>query len=201
MLIRLWPVLYRFSLILLQIDMIMLIQEYQASWENDFNRIKEVILSQLDNLHIRIEHVGSTAIKDLPAKPIIDIDLVYEESVIFDEVKNGLENLGYNHIGNLEIEGREVFKREVRKTDHEILDNIDHHLYVCPHDSVELHRHITFRNYLRKNEKDRKEYEKIKKEIAIEANQERKHYAKIKEVKAREFVESVLKKAKTKSYQ
>jgi len=173
-----------------------LIVKYQSCWETNFEKIKEVIQSELEGLEVRIEHIGSTAVRNLAAKPIIDIDISYHGSVKFYQVKNKLGKLGYNHIGNLGIQGREVFKRENRKYDHQILDNIAHHLYVCPIDSPEFIRHILFRDYLRNNENARMEYEILKLSIAKQANQVHKDYAYIKEILAKEFIESILRKAK-----
>lgn len=173
----------------------MLIQKYQTSWADYFLEIKKVINSSLLNLDIRIEHIGSTSVPKLAAKPIIDIDIVYSSNVKFETIKNGLVEIGYFHNGNQGIEDREVFKRKELNQQHEILDLIIHHLYVCPHYSEEFHRHIMFRDFLRKNKMERKQYEELKLQIAKEANQNRKVYAKIKETKARDFIESILKKA------
>lgn len=90
----------------------MLIHQYQPSWESDFKSIKEVILAQIEFPGISIEHVGSTSVRDLAAKPIIDIDIAYDETVTFMEIKQGLAEIGYHHIGDLDIEGREVYLSE-----------------------------------------------------------------------------------------
>jgi GrpB-like predicted nucleotidyltransferase (UPF0157 family) len=66
-------------------------------------------------------------------------------------------------------------------------------LYVCPSFSEELQRHLIFRDNLIKNEKYRKEYARIKKEIESETKDERKSYSEIKETRARDFVEGVIK--------
>jgi GrpB-like predicted nucleotidyltransferase (UPF0157 family) len=176
----------------------MLIQKYQESWATDFNKIKEVIEEKLPNNDIKIEHIGSTSIKNLAAKPIIDIDIVYCKSDSFREIKLGLEKLGYFHNGNQGIIGREVFKREKLKGSHWILDSIKHHLYVCQVNSEELQRHLFFRDYLRENERERKEYEDLKYRIAEKTSQDKKEYANLKEVMAREFVESIIKMHKNK---
>lgn len=173
----------------------MLIQEYQQRWEADFNNIKKVIEGAFPALEIRVEHVGSTAIQGLASKPIIDIDLVYDKNVSFDRIKKGLETLAYFHNGDQGIKGREVFKRKDSGEKYSILDFVQHHLYVCAIENREFQRHITFRDYLRKHEKERREYESIKFEIAERANQDRKTYAGLKETAATEFVESILKKA------
>jgi GrpB-like predicted nucleotidyltransferase (UPF0157 family) len=173
----------------------MLIQEYRESWIEDFKAIKSVINDALMNLNISIEHIGSTAVPRLAAKPIIDIDIVYENNVPFEVVNKELENIGYYHNGNQGIINREVFKREMWGNKHQILDNVTHHLYVCSVDSEELHKHITFRNYLIDNEAARTEYQKLKYKIAEAANQDKKQYAAIKEVKARIFINDILAKA------
>lgn len=174
----------------------MLIQNYQSGWTHDFNSIKRVIKEALRDTEITIQHVGSTAVKDLAAKPIIDIDIVYGKNVSFDTIETGLEKLGYYHTGDQGIKEREAFKRKKTHTKHTILDCITHHLYVCPVHSRELQRHILFRDYLIKNTNEREAYQKIKLEIAKKANQDRKVYAKLKETMAKEFIESVLKKAR-----
>lgn len=173
----------------------MLIQEYQEKWVEDFKAIESVITDALMNLNISIEHIGSTAIPKLVAKPIIDIDIVYETDVAFEVVKKGLEKIGYYHNGNQGIANREVFKRKNGWSKHQILDTTTHHLYVCPADSEELQRHITFRNYLMANETARTEYQHLKYEIAAATNQDKKQYAALKEVKARTFINDILAKA------
>ena len=105
----------------------MLIQKYQSSWVADFNAIKSVIEESLTDLDFSIEHVGSTSVKDLAAKAIIDIDIVFYKKEAFETVKVRLEKLGYYHNGNQGIEGREAFKRDQLKTKHLVLDSITHH--------------------------------------------------------------------------
>lgn len=173
----------------------MLIHAYRQSWIDDFNQIKRVIQETLLNLNISIEHVGSTSIPQLAAKPIIDIDVVYDENVAFSEIKDRLEKIGYYHNGDQGIPQREVFKRSTATPRHERLDHIDHHLYVCPVDSEELKRHLLFRDYLRANEEARSQYRDLKYKIAEEANQDRKKYAQLKEIKARKFIDAILAKA------
>ncbi len=173
----------------------MLIQEYKESWNEDFKAIKSVINDALMNLNISIEHIGSTAVPKLAAKPIIDIDIIYGNDVPFETIKSGLERIGYFHNGNQGIINRDVFKRGMWGNKHQILDTIKHHLYVCPVDSEELQRHITFRNYLIANETARAEYQQLKYEVAAAVNQDKKQYAALKEVKARTFINDILTKA------
>lgn len=175
----------------------MLITEYQEKWAGDFSKIKEIIDSALAGLEYSIEHIGSTAVPGLAAKPIIDIDIVFSKTVVFDELKKRLEQIGYYHNGNQGIPDREVFKRNGDGRNDRVLDFIQHHLYACPDSSEELKRHILFRNYLIENKEARKEYELLKKNIAEEAMQDRKKYAILKESKARSFIEGAIEMERT----
>ncbi len=173
----------------------MLIVEYNPKWAVQFEKIKEKLSKPLIDFAIKIEHVGSTSIPNLAAKPIIDIDIIYTKSSDFEGIKNHLELLGYFHNGNQGIEGREVFKRKSDNED-EVLDKIPHHLYLCKADCAELQRHILFRDYLRKHDITRNFYQNLKYEIANEANQDKKLYANIKEMKANSFINYIIELAK-----
>jgi GrpB-like predicted nucleotidyltransferase (UPF0157 family) len=170
----------------------MLLENYNPSWPEDFRKIKETILANISISNLKIEHIGSTSVENLASKPIIDIDIVYEEGSNFKIIKAGLENLGYYHNGNQGVTGREVFKRTKQTIDHFLLDTIPHHLYVCHITNDEYNRHVIFRNFLRSNEKARMEYERLKRAIAVEAMQERKKYAQLKEEKAKTFIEKII---------
>lgn len=169
----------------------MLLIEHQEKWSTDFDQIKQLLLDQLTrDVKIQIEHVGSTSISGMPAKPIIDIDIIYQSD--FEKIKVNLEEIGYCHNGNQGIEDREVFKR-TSEGNHPILDTIEHHLYVCYEGSDELKRHLLFRDKLRKDKELAKEYAELKLHLAARANQDRKVYAQLKETEAKAFFEKILK--------
>lgn len=177
----------------------MLIQEYSPNWIIDFETISKILHETLLNYIIAIEHIGSTSIPHLAAKPIIDIDIVYSKNADFEAIKTCLESIGYFHNGNQGIENREVFKRnEIAKN--KILDIITHHLYVCPIDSEELQKHILFRDYLLANEATRIQYQSLKYEIAEAANQDKKKYAELKELKAKDFIDNIIENLKNDKY-
>lgn len=127
----------------------MLIKKYTSNWIKDFAEIKREIIKGLNGVEYRIEHVGSTSVKNLDSKPIIDIDLIYTEQTDWDKIKSRLELLGYHHNGNQGIDDRDVFKRN-GKFNNNVLDTIKHHLYLCSNNSKALERHILFRYFLRK---------------------------------------------------
>lgn len=164
----------------------MLLQEYQSHWETDFLSLQKAILAGLDLPGIHLEHVGSTAVSSLLAKPLIDMDLVYSTIEDFIPIKAALLELGYFHNGDQGIPGREVFKRK-KAEEHPVLDKIAHHLYVCHQDNPELQRHLYFRDRLREDPKLRDSYTKLKIALAEEAQQDRKVYAALKETKGKVF--------------
>lgn len=137
------------------------VQPYHEEWNRYYNEIKDELQDALGKLALRIEHVGSTSVHGLSAKPIIDIDVVIKDYSVFNAVVLKLQDLGYRHEGDLGIAGREAFKYDGK----EHLQK--HHLYVCPEDSAELKRHIAFRDYLRSNSEAVKEYSRIKEEGAL----------------------------------
>ena len=133
---------------------------YDEQWKQAFVHIKDEIQEALGSLALSIEHVGSTSVRGLSAKPIIDIDVVIQDYSVFDAAVAALEEIGYHHEGDLGITAREAFKYSGK----EHLQK--HHLYVCPQDSAELNRHIAFRNYLRAHPEAVCEYSRIKEEGA-----------------------------------
>jgi GrpB-like predicted nucleotidyltransferase (UPF0157 family) len=175
----------------------LILHKYNPSWIHDFNKVKEKIVGALWPIKVSILHVGSTSVPGLSAKPIIDIDLMYYSNIGFEEIKNGLEKIGYFHNGNQGIDNREVFKRKKGINLDNILDVINHHLYACPEGSKELERHLLFRNYLISNTNARLQYQNIKIQLAKEAGQDRKVYAELKELEAKEFINDCILKAKT----
>jgi GrpB-like predicted nucleotidyltransferase (UPF0157 family) len=173
----------------------MLIEAYNEDWSRGFHELKTVIAGILVQPDVTIEHIGSTAVPGLAAKPIIDIDIVYYKPAHFEAIKQRLEKNGYYHNGNQGIPGREVFKRLNMAQGHDILDIIPHHLYVCPAGGAELERHILFRNYLMAHEEARTEYQQLKYTIAEQAGQDRKQYARLKEMQAAAFINKIIQMA------
>tara|TARA_B100000809_G_scaffold248266_1_gene278171 strand:- start:85 stop:627 length:543 start_codon:yes stop_codon:yes gene_type:complete len=176
----------------------MLIEKYTSDWITNFTDLKRSIESGLIGFKYQIEHVGSTSVPQLDSKPIIDIDIIYENESDFKKIKSGLIKIGYYYKGNQGIKNREVFKRDGTPTQG-ILDTTPHHLYVCLLDSKALERHILLRNFLRKNDWARLEYQEMKYELAHKANQNKKRYAQLKESNINNFIDRIIEKEKTKA--
>lgn len=137
-----------------------IVAPYDPSWATDFERIFARVAPALSGLALSVEHVGSTSVPGLWAKPILDIDAVIPSMAHLPEAVRRLEAIGYRHRGNLGIEGREAFAYEGNE------DFMEQHFYVCPADSPELRRHLAFRDYLRANPDARDEYSRVKREGA-----------------------------------
>lgn len=129
---------------------------YESTWKTCYEEIKKEIEEALNGLIIGIEHVGSTSVEGVSSKPCIDIDVIINDYTIFDEVVHKLQSIGYIHEGNLGIKDREAFKYTNKP------HLMNHHLYVCPKQSKELYRHLTFRDFLRKNKEAVKKYSLVK---------------------------------------
>lgn len=155
-----------------------IIVDYNSEWPNMFSELEMILRRQLGNLAISIEHVGSTSVHGLAAKPIIDIDVVIESFTLLPIVINKLSSLGYLHQGNLGIEDREAFARIDNKVPYnrEESEKPEHYLYVCNKLSKELSRHITFRNILRKHPELVTEYTILKTELSEKYKNNREAY-------------------------
>ena len=129
---------------------------YDPKWKIEFEKIKNELLLVLDKHIISIEHVGSTSVEGLAAKPIIDIDVIIKNYDIFETIKDALSQIGYMHEGDLGIKDRQAFQYKDKP------HLMKHHLYVCPEYSEELERHLAFRDYLRQHPEDRDWYGSVK---------------------------------------
>ena len=147
------------------------IEEYNTKWEGEFNKLQTLINDVMEDSILFIEHVGSTSIKGLASKPILDIDIVIEEYKIFPGVVKKLEAIGYYHQVEWSFKGREAFGRKDAFVPWggESTVWMQHHLYVCDQDSEELRKHIAFRDYLREHEDVAFEYGRLKEELARES--------------------------------
>ena len=133
---------------------------YDEAWKSAFEEIKNEIEAVIGDIIIGIEHIGSTSVRGLSAKPCIDIDVIIKDYSVFFDVVRKLEKIGYIHEGDLGIKDREAFKYSDKP------HLMAHHLYVCPQYSEELHRHITFRDFLRSHPEAAKTYSSVKETAA-----------------------------------
>ena len=136
------------------------VEKWNPQWKYEYEKIVASLGKDIIYNSIKIEHIGSTSVEGLSAKPVIDLDIVVEKDK-FAIIKELLNKKGYEHEGDLGIEGREAFSYSGKE------ELMTHHLYVCPKDSKELFKHITFRNFLKNNPALAAEYSKVKEQAAV----------------------------------
>lgn len=141
---------------------------YDPNWPIQFESIRSSISSALGDVALAIEHVGSTSVPGLAAKPVLDIDVVVKTK---DDVLEGIEllaSIGYTHAGDLGIPGREAFRAPDGA--------IEQHLYLVVSGSKPLKEHITLRNRLREDRDLVSQYAEIKYQLAAEYGTNREGY-------------------------
>jgi GrpB-like predicted nucleotidyltransferase (UPF0157 family) len=156
--------------------------DYDPAWPELFRREAERIRAILGERVLQIEHVGSTSVSGLPAKPIIDILLVVADSA--DEQA---------YVAPLEEGGYVLRIREPDWHEHRVLKGPDTNvnLHVFSSGSDEIERMLAFRDRLRGNEQDRLLYERSKRDLA---QQEWKYVQDYADAKS-EVVEEIIARA------
>ena len=150
---------------------------YRAFYEDEL----EILTNILDGYFVSIEHVGSTAIPGIMAKPIIDIAVGLIDSESFDLITSILEKHGYIYLANR----GEITRRIFIKT----CDNIrTHHIHVEEYGKQNWINHVEFRNKLLSSTHLKKEYETLKIELSKKYATNREKYTSEKS----EFIQKVL---------
>lgn len=137
-----------------------LVVDYDPSWPATFEALRRDVWAAVSEVALSIEHVGTTSVPGLAAKPFIDMDVIVAERARVPQAIARLGALGYVHQGNLGIEDREAFASPPRLP--------AHNLYVCIRGGVALANHLTLRDYLRRNPAAAAEYGRLKKQLAEE---------------------------------
>lgn len=143
------------------------LQSYNSSWPREFEREKEKLQCALGDIVEKIEHIGSTAIPSIHAKPVIDILIGVNKLEDFNNkhIEN-IESLGYQYIK--EYEKELPYRRFFLKNDTN--QNRTHNIHLVNYHSAWWHRHVLFRDYLKKNLNAAKEYEALKIQLAETIN-------------------------------
>jgi GrpB-like predicted nucleotidyltransferase (UPF0157 family) len=165
---------------------------YDPEWPRWFAEIRAVIERNIAGKFHAIEHVGSTAVPGMSAKPIIDIDVAVRPGQ-FDVVRRRLEALGYEYEGEKGILGRHAFRLRDASLSGALAR---HHLYVLEADAEELRRHRAFRDYLRAHPGEVERLSAHKQEIAarlgIGLEDEREAYQEAKSAMVLEMLTKAL---------
>ncbi|HEX4301184.1 MAG TPA: GrpB family protein [Rhizomicrobium sp.] len=161
-----------------------IVVDYDPAWPQIYERLRAPLAAALGDCVATIEHVGSTAVPGLAAKPVIDIDAALVRACALPQAIERLAPLGYEHEGDLGIPGRHAFRHAAALP--------VHHLYVCLPDCIDYHRHIVFRDRLRIHPEEAAAYGNLKRELAMTFRDDRDGYTRAKSA----FVEAILARAR-----
>ncbi len=133
------------------------LSDYNPEWPRMFQTEAAHIAQALGDHAVEIEHVGSTSVPNLRAKPIIDILVAVESFAPLDEYKQKLAPLGYAHHPHINDAERLFFWKGTPRT---------HHLHIVEYATWEHQRHIIFRDYLRAHPEIARLYAQVKEQLA-----------------------------------
>ena len=131
---------------------------YDDGWPRDFEAIRDLLWPAVGRPGVTVEHVGSTAVPGLVAKPVIDVDVVVPDAAGVPRAVRALDSLGYEHRGDLGIQGREAFSS--------LAGLPAHHLYVVVRDSPPHRDHVDLRDHLRRRPDAARRYGAEKQRLA-----------------------------------
>jgi GrpB-like predicted nucleotidyltransferase (UPF0157 family) len=155
------------------------IVDYDTDWPKKFEAHAKIIADALGGSALRIEHVGSTSVPGLAAKPIIDILVVVRDSADESAYLPRLEAAGYIlRVREPDWNEHRMFRTHVK----------DVHVHIYSTDCPEVQRTLAFRDRLRLNIDDRRRYEQTKRELAAKEWSDMNAYADAKT----EVIESII---------
>lgn len=160
-----------------------IIEDYQTDWANAFEREKQVVASVLRDLYPAIEHIGSTSIEGLAAKPTLDMLVGLHDEMHLDKAIAPMTGMGYTYFRKYEpaMPYRRLFARLEALTDKAPPEIVDVHdefvrgqaflavtnIHVMVKDTPHWKRHVAFRDFLRAHHDLRDEYGRLKKQLAL----------------------------------
>jgi GrpB-like predicted nucleotidyltransferase (UPF0157 family)/predicted acetyltransferase len=153
--------------------------DYDPDWPAQFAAERARIVSALGDAAVAVEHIGSTAVAGLPAKPIIDIMAGLRRAPLGRERIVAVTRLGYDYRGEFGIPGRQYFRRGRPRT---------HQLHVVQHGSALWESHLLFRDHLRAHPSEAERYAALKLELAGRFRESRASYSEAKGA----FIEQVV---------
>jgi len=148
-------------------DGMVIVSEYDDSWVSLFEKEKELILKQLTEGAVSVEHIGSTSVPGLCAKPIIDILIGIEHWSDAQRYVQAMERCGYVFMGEYGIPFRNFFVKGNPRT---------HHVHMVEKNGTFRLDHLWFRNYLRCHAEEKENYAELKRRLAEKYPEDRDRY-------------------------
>jgi len=162
-----------------------IIEAYNPEWAIEFQREAKKINNIFSEKIIDIEHIGSTSVKELGAKPIIDIMGGVKDLKDVEEFIEPLNQIGYEFVYHKEFPFRRFFRKGQWSAG-------THHLHIYQYQSEHWDNNILFRDYLRNHQDVLEQYYGIKKELAQKYQFDRKQYTSAKAP----FIQNIINKAR-----
>jgi GrpB-like predicted nucleotidyltransferase (UPF0157 family) len=169
----------------------LVVEPYDPEWPHAFHQLQTFLYRNLVGTYHAVEHVGSTSVPGMAAKPIIDVDVVARDGK-FEQIKNRLIAAGYEYEGEKGIPGRESFGLKDPGLKQALPE---HHLYVLAADAAELRRHRAFRDYLIAHPEWVEKLSAHKLELAARLGDDRAGYQAAKEPMVLEILTLALREA------
>jgi GrpB-like predicted nucleotidyltransferase (UPF0157 family) len=135
---------------------------HDARWRDEFAAEAKRVAGALGANVAAVRHIGSTAIPNIYAKPVIDLLVEVSDITEVDGQSAAMESLGYEVMGEFGIDGRRYFRkdnREGRRT---------HQIHVFESGSAQVVRHLAFRDYLIAHPAEAQKYSDLKRKLARE---------------------------------
>jgi GrpB-like predicted nucleotidyltransferase (UPF0157 family) len=151
-----------------------LVVAYDPRWPARFEGLRSAVWPAVEDIALRIDHVGSTAVPGLAAKPIIDMDIVVRREHDVAPTIERVERAGYRWEGDLDVPGREAFSYEGGSP------RPPHHLYLVVENNRAHLDHWLLRDLLREDEDARRRYAALKRRNAVECEGDIEVYVKAK---------------------
>lgn len=133
--------------------------DWSPRWAEQFEEVAAVLSRALADVRsARVEHVGSTSVPGLAAKPILDVDVIVDPEDVPAAVA-ALESVGYVHRGDLGVTGREAFLAP---------DEPRRNVYVCTAGTANVRNHLAVRDVLRRRADLREAYDSVKRALSAD---------------------------------
>ena len=135
---------------------------HDPRWRDAFEAEAKHVAAALGENVVAVHHVGSTAIPNIHAKPIVDLLVEVREIAEVDGRSSAMESLGYEVMGEYGIPGRRYFRKDNREGIR------THHIHAFEAGSEEAERHLAFRDYMIAHPAEAQRYSDLKRSLAEE---------------------------------
>ncbi|MEZ0480910.1 GrpB family protein [Planococcus sp. SSTMD024] len=156
-----------------------IVTAYDERWPAAFENAAAEIREMLESICLDVQHVGSTAVPGLAAKPVIDLLVMVSDIAAVDRFEDAFHKLGYRAKGENGLPGRRYFERGG--------DKRTHHVHCYEQGNPEIFRHLAFRDFLKANPQIAAAYGELKMKLAKQYPLDIEQYIKGKQAMIQEI--------------